>query len=166
MNALIKDALGESAIGAADHPLAADQLGKAHQAFRHQLRMLDDVGGMGDHAGQLARVRRQFGLLPHAPFVLVTRIGHFQRIAADFHAQDQIDDVLGRDVVGVRAVPASPADVIAALLLRDSLQRAIERRDLLLRPGVIIREACRVAPSHRIWRRARHRRVARSARRR
>ena len=61
-------------------------------------------------------------LLPHRPFVLVARVGLLDAVGADVHLQQQVDDVLQRHVEGVRAVPASPADVIARALRRDAAQ--------------------------------------------
>ena len=42
------------------------------------------------------------------------------------------------DVVGVRAVPAPPAHVVARALRRDALQRAVERLDAQLRPLAVL----------------------------
>ena len=38
------------------------------------------------------------GFLPHAPFMLVTRICGFERVRAGLHLQDEIDDVLERRI--------------------------------------------------------------------
>jgi hypothetical protein len=78
MDALIEHALSKSAVGAADHAFTADQPSETHQALRHELRMLDDIGRMGDHAGNEQPPRRQLGLFPNTPLVLVARIGHLQ----------------------------------------------------------------------------------------
>jgi hypothetical protein len=43
--------LRKSAVGAGDHVLAPDQTGKPRDALGDQLGMLDDVGGVADHAG-------------------------------------------------------------------------------------------------------------------
>src|SRR5262245_12735827 len=50
VNALRERALGKAAVGAAQDVLSADDAGEPHQAFRHQLGMLHDVGGMADDA--------------------------------------------------------------------------------------------------------------------
>jgi hypothetical protein len=42
------DPRAETAIGAGQHVLAAHQLGVAHQAFGHQIGMLDEVGAVAD----------------------------------------------------------------------------------------------------------------------
>ena len=48
----------EAAIGAGDHLVAADDLGQPHDALRHQIGMLDIIGGGVDDAGQQHLVRR------------------------------------------------------------------------------------------------------------
>ena len=135
MNSPIEHALGKSAVSTADDAFPANQLRKAHQALRNQPWMLDDVGGVSDHAGQKHTFRRQLRLLPDLPLVLMAWIGHFQGITTNLHAKDKIDDIFGRDVVGVRTVPAAPTDMIAALRFRNAFQRAIKRRDFLLGPA-------------------------------
>src|SRR5690606_38945533 len=50
MNAADMRRLGEAAVGTAEHVLAADELGHAHEAFGRELRMLDHGGGMADDA--------------------------------------------------------------------------------------------------------------------
>src|ERR1700728_2220302 len=105
------DAPSEPAIGACDHILASDHLGVAHDAVGDHLRMLYDVGGVADHAGNEQLTLRQFHFLPHAPFVLVADIAGFHRVSAGVHAQHEIDDVGQRDVGGGWAVPDAPADV-------------------------------------------------------
>ena len=40
----------KAAVGASDDILAADQVGKTHNALRYQLRMFNNVGGMTDNA--------------------------------------------------------------------------------------------------------------------
>ena len=45
------DAATEAAIGAGDNVFAADDLRVAHDAVGDDLRMLDDIGGMTDDAG-------------------------------------------------------------------------------------------------------------------
>ena len=52
-----KRALREAAVGAGQHILAAHDFGKADKSLRHQFRMLDDVGGMADQAGNELSVR-------------------------------------------------------------------------------------------------------------
>ena len=84
-----------------------------------------------------------FDVLPHRPFVLVARIGLLDAVGADLHLQQQVDDVLQRHVEGVRAVPASPADVIARALLGNAAQRMVERVDAKLRPVAVLRLAHR-----------------------
>src|SRR6516162_4945174 len=51
MDATRERALREAAIGAAHDVFATDDLGQPDDALGNELRVLDDVGGMADHAG-------------------------------------------------------------------------------------------------------------------
>src|ERR1700689_4405276 len=92
---------------------------------------------MADESGNKLAARRQFGHFPDPPFMIVPRISHLDAIAARFDAQDEIDDILGRNVGGVRRVKAAPADVVADALFRQSGERMIERLDGHRRPLAI-----------------------------
>ena len=112
------DAATEAAIGAGDNVFAADDLRVAHDAVGDDLRMLDDIGGMTDDAGNEQLSVRQLDVLPHAPFVLVADVTRFDRIGTGIDAKHQVDDVVERNVGGVRTVPAAPADVEADAVCR------------------------------------------------
>src|ERR1700744_3526990 len=103
------NASAEAAIGAGDNAFAADAVGETQNALRHEFGMLDDVGGMADDAGQNYLVVRKLDVLPNRPLVLVADIAGFERIGLALHGQHDVDDIAHRDVGGVRAVPASPA---------------------------------------------------------
>ena len=63
----------------------------------------------------------------------------------------------------MRAVPAAPADVVADAVLRDALERVVERVDAQLRPAPVVLDTCRPATgSSRTRASARRRRPARS----
>ena len=100
----------EAAVGAGDDALAADHVGEAHDALRHQFGMLDIVGAGVDHAGQQDLVVRQLDVLPHRPFVLVARIGGLDRERLRVHAED---DAAGswrdrcRGCAGPRSCPST-----------------------------------------------------------
>ena len=72
---------------------------------------------------------RQLCLLPHAPFMLVSDVACLEGIGLRPHLQDQIDDVLERQVVGVRPMPAAPAQVVAHLLLGNADKRVVDGID-------------------------------------
>src|ERR1700751_4512680 len=74
------DPAAEAAIGAGDDVLAADDLGVAQDAVGDQLRVLDEVRGMADDTRHQHLARRQFGVLPYPPFMLVPHIGRLERI--------------------------------------------------------------------------------------
>ena len=101
------DAAAEAAIGAGDDVLAADDRGVAQDAVGDQLRVLDEVGGMADDTRHQHLTRRQSGVLPHPPFMLVPHIGGLEGIGLRLHLEDEIDDVLERQIVGVRPMPAA-----------------------------------------------------------
>jgi hypothetical protein len=140
MHATVKGALGEAAVGAGDHVLAPQQVGKPRDAFGDQLRMLDDVGGVADDPGNEHFAVRQLGVLPHLPLVLVARIRRLDHVGAGAHLEDEIDNVLERDVTHMRPWPAPPAHVIAHAILGDSLERAVQRFDELAEPAPILLE--------------------------
>src|SRR5882724_6425096 len=72
----------EAAVGAGDDILAADQVGKAQNALRDQLRMFDDVGGMTDNPRDENLAFREFYLLPHPPLVFMARVGGLDQVGA------------------------------------------------------------------------------------
>ena len=68
----------EPAIGRGDHALAPDQVGKPHDAFGDQFRVLDDIGRVADDAGQDELAVRQLHVLPYAPLVLMAHIARLE----------------------------------------------------------------------------------------
>ena len=71
-------------------------LGEAHDAVGHQLRMLQHVGGVADHAGDEDLAVRQLGVLPDLPFVLVAHVAGLDRVGLRLHLEQQVDHVLQR----------------------------------------------------------------------
>ena len=92
----------EAAVGAGDDVLAADHLGVLHDAVGDELRMLDEVRGGIDHAGDDGLAVRQLDVLPHLPLVAVARIGAGERHRHRLGLQDDVDDVLQRHVAVMR----------------------------------------------------------------
>src|SRR6266404_1161827 len=121
--------LGSIATAAGDDVLAVDDRGVTQDAVGDEMRVLDEVGGVADHTRHQHLARRLFGVLPHPPFVLVAHIGGLEGIGLRLHLEDQIDDVLERQIMGVRAVPAAPAQVIAHAFLGNADERVIDRVD-------------------------------------
>src|SRR4051794_586172 len=72
------DTPAKATVGRGDHPLAAHDVGEAQDPLRHQLRVLDDIGGMADHTGQHQLVVRQADLLPQLPLMLMADVASFQ----------------------------------------------------------------------------------------
>ena len=93
MDAARERTLREAAIGAAHDIFAADDLGEPHDPLCHQFGMLDDVGGVRDHAGD------QYPARTASPFPIpaiqrVARVRGLERIMTDANLQYEIDDVL------------------------------------------------------------------------
>jgi hypothetical protein len=143
VNAPVERPLGEPAVGARHDPVPADELRQAHDALRHELGMLDHVGGVADHPRREHLALGQSHALPHAPFVLVARVRALDEIGPRLDLEHQVDDVLERHVGHVRAGPASPADVIAHPLLGDAGERVVDRLDVHRHPVAVVGEARR-----------------------
>jgi len=101
------DPAAEAAIRAGNNVLVAGNRGVAQDAVGDELRVFDKVGGMADDARHQHLARRQLCLLPHAPLMLVPHVAGLEGIGLRLHLEDQIDDMLERQVVGVRPVPAA-----------------------------------------------------------
>jgi hypothetical protein len=61
--------------------------------------------------------------------VLVPHIGGLEGIGLRPHREDEIDDVLERQIMGVRAMPAAPAQMIAHALLGNAGERVVDGID-------------------------------------
>src|SRR5215471_147672 len=123
------DAAAEAAIGAGDDVFAAGDCGVTQDPVGDELRVLDEVRGMADDTRHQHLARRQFRGLPDAPLMLVPHIGGLEGIGLRFNPEDQIDDVLERQVVSVRPVPAAPAQMVAHSLFGDAGQRVVDGVD-------------------------------------
>ena len=92
----------EAAVGSSDHSLAPDHAGETPDALRDQLRMLDEVHAVRDHAGDQELLVWQLDLPPDRPFMLVTRIRRFDDEGASADLQHQIDEMLELEIVHAR----------------------------------------------------------------
>ena len=79
---------GKPAIGARDDVFAADEIGVPLDPFGDQLRVLHQVGGVTDDAGDEDLALGQLDVLEDVVFVLVPRVGRFERIRAGIDLQD------------------------------------------------------------------------------
>src|SRR3954467_3134728 len=130
--------LREAAVRACDHVLAPDEAGQPDDALGDEFGMLDDVGGVTDHAGNQRRILRQLELFPQSPFMLVARIGELDRVSAGAYLQHEVGDILERDVGRVRAGPTSPADMVPDLVARQSLDGMVDDLDLPPPPTAVL----------------------------
>src|SRR3970282_3008954 len=80
-------------------------------------------------------------LPPPPPLVLGARIGGLDGIGVGAHLENDVDDVLERDVVLVRPVIAAPAGVKAHPLRRNIPERVIERVEAQLGIFAVLRHA-------------------------
>ena len=103
--------------------------------------MFDDDGSMGDAAWQQHAPRGQLHMFPHAPFVLVARVGHFEGIILRLDLHDEVGEVLHLHVAGARAHVDAVAGVVAHAVFGDVAQGVVERLDALGRPGAGLRDA-------------------------
>src|SRR5215469_9959558 len=112
------DAGAESAVGTRYDVLGAEPVGVAGDALGDQFRVLDQVRGVRDDAGNQDLAVRQLDVLPQVVLVLVPRVGRFNQVGTGLDLEHDVHDVRERDVVGVRAVPAAPAQVVSDAVLR------------------------------------------------
>src|SRR5215470_4797456 len=143
MNAAMERALREAAVGPGDHVLAPQQTREPYDPLGDELRMLHHIGGVADDAWDEQPALGHLDVLPHYPFMLMARIRALDHVGADLHAQDQVYDVLERDVADVRARPAAPAHMISNALRRQSLDRVVEHLHVQRHPLAILLEARR-----------------------
>src|SRR5262249_10545618 len=110
--------VAHAAVRAGDDVLFAHALRVLDDAVRHQLRVLHHVAAVAADAGDEDLAIRQLDVAPDLPLVLVAWVGRFDGVGLRRDLQHEVDDVLELDVAGVRAVPATPADVVADAVLR------------------------------------------------
>src|SRR6185369_10302339 len=122
----------EAAVAARDDVLTTDHVGVALDALGDQVRMLDEVGGGVDDAGDEDLAGREVDALPHLPLVPVPGVGAGNHEAGGPALDDDVDDVGQRHVVVVRAAGAGPADVHAHAVGGDVGDGVIEHRDVHL----------------------------------
>src|SRR6266550_3292230 len=135
--------LRKAAVGAGDHVLASNYIGKPDDAFGNEFRMLDHIGAVAYHAGSQNLPLGKFDVFPDPPLVLVAGIRRLDQIRARPHPQNQIDDLLERDIRGVRSGPTTPANVVANPVLRNPLQSMVQYVDVAAQPSIVVFETSR-----------------------
>src|SRR5262249_37479149 len=103
------DAESQAAIGAGNDVLTTNEAREAHDAVGDELGMLDDIGRVADDTRDENLARGQRRRLPELPLVLVARVGRLDRVGTRLDSQHEIKNVLERQIVRVRPVPAAPA---------------------------------------------------------
>ena len=125
------DAAAQAAVGAGDHVLAADDFSERDNAIGDQFRMLDEIGGVADKAGDEEFSGGEFHVAPDFEFMLVADVAGFDQVRLGVDTEHDVDDVAQRKIGGVRTMPAAPADVIAHAIDRDAVEGAIQNLDAL-----------------------------------
>src|SRR5690606_9041798 len=123
-----EDALGEAAVRACDDVLPADEVGEADDALSNELRVLDDVVGVTDAAGDKDFAVRELGFLPNLPLPLVPRV-LVDGEAGGVDLEDEVDEVLEAGVFGVRAAAAAVTDVEADVIRVEAFEGLVEHVD-------------------------------------
>src|SRR5688572_8976601 len=129
----------EATVGARDDVLGSNHGRVALDALRHDLRMFYHVRRVRDDARDEDLAIWQLGVLPDDPFVLVAGVRAFDQVALRVDHEHYVDELLELDVEGVRAVPATPAEVIAHAVLRQPFEGVVQRfyaRNHVLSEGV------------------------------
>ena len=137
----------EAAIGAGDDALAPDDTGEAHDALRHQFRMLDEMDAVRHHAGYEDLVVGQLHLLPDRPLVLVARVGGLDQVGRGADLKHQVDEVLQLEVVHARRDVGAVAGVEAhrsSGMPRSAWLSASTRSAMNLRQSSIVASVARL----------------------
>src|SRR2546427_8778850 len=77
----------EPAVTPGDDVLAPHQPGVVHESLGDEIRVLDDVTGVTDHAWNEHLAVRELDVFPHVPFVRVARVRRLKRIGASVDTQ-------------------------------------------------------------------------------
>ena len=123
----------EAAVGGRDDALAvADRRHRLGDAARDHLRMLDEIAGGLDHAGDEDHVLGERHLPERIVFVRMARVGELDRERADPRLIERRQNLRERDVVDVRAFPVAVAHMQPHALARDALDALVDRGNMQL----------------------------------
>ena len=125
------DAAAEAAVGAGDDVFLADDFSERDDAIGDQFRVLDEIGGVTDDAGDEDFSGGQFHIAPDFVFMFVTDVAGFDQVRLGIDTEHDVDDVAQRKIGGVRTMPAAPADVIAHAIDRDAVEGVIQNFNAL-----------------------------------
>src|SRR5215470_15329500 len=114
------NASAETAIGPGDHVFTSDDACETNEPVGDKLGVLEDIGCVTDDARNQDLALRQLRILPDLPLVLVADIAGLDHIGLRLHLEQEIDDILQRDVALMRSVPAAPANMEANAILGNS----------------------------------------------
>ena len=80
--------------GVADTPPRPYTYGETQDSIRYQLRMFNGIGCVTDNPRNEYLAFRKLYMLPHAPLVLVTRIGGFNQVGAGAYPEKEVHNIL------------------------------------------------------------------------
>jgi len=123
------DAATQAAVGAGDDVFLADDFSERDEAVGDQFRVLDEIGGVADDAGDQDFSGGQFHVAPDFVFMFVADVAGFDQVGLGVDSEHDVDDFAQWKIRCVRAMPAAPADVIAHAIYRNSLERVIQYLD-------------------------------------
>src|SRR5262249_32733178 len=127
MDAGGESTLGEPTIHASNHVLPAHQPGISHNAFLHQLGVLDGVCGVCNDPRNEYLALGELDVFPHVILMFMARVGGLHRVGLRPDLQHEVDHVPQREIGHVGAVPATPADMVAYALLRNTPQGVVDQ---------------------------------------
>ena len=154
MDLVARGRRAETAIRAGDHVLASDDPRVAHEALRHQFRVLDQRDTMRHDAGQQHLALGQLDVLPDRPFMIVPRVRRLEGIGGRLDLQHQVDVVLELEIGGARRDVRAVAGVEAHAILGNAAQRVVEDLDPQgdEPPAFLHADAGRAIPvGHELW---------------
>src|SRR5206468_5653469 len=96
----------------------------------HEVRVLDEVGGRVENTGDEDFAGGQLHALEQPPLVRVPRIRGLEGETGGPGGEGDVDDVGEGDVVMVRPLVVTPAQVEARPLRRDVRERVVQRLDV------------------------------------
>ena len=92
---------------------------------------------MRDDAGDEDLAVRELDVLPQVILVLVPGVGRLDQVGAGVDLEHDVGDVRERHVVGVRAVPAAPAQVVPDAVGGQAVQGVVEHLDAVSRVAAV-----------------------------
>ena len=142
----------KTAVGAGNHPLAADDAAVTFNPFRHQMGMFDKISRGIQRARDQDFVVGDLRISPDSPLMLMTRVGAFKLNRLRLGGQRNVNNLMQIDIVMMGPLVIPPAQVHPHAVGRHIFQRGIQ--GLYLRPRRLFESGCIIIaktdmPTHR-----------------